>query len=188
MQTGARMRYDGAMKIAIFGGTGRAGQLLLADTLAAGHGVAVLARTPARLHIIHERLRVIQGDALDPARVRETVAGAAAVISLLGPQKDAPPRMVSRATANLLAAARAANARRVLIVTCDNVRGEARVDMRAAAAAVAAADLDWTLVCVPRLADDPAQWRAGRGQLAAFLLRHVDDPTFIRKATVVSDM
>ena len=49
-----------------------------------------------------ERLRVVHGDALDPQKVTETVSGADAVISLLGPQKDGPPESVTRSTANIL--------------------------------------------------------------------------------------
>ena len=61
------------MKLAIFGGTGRTGRLLVEQALAAGHEVTVLARTPAKLDVPPERLRVVQGDALDPNRVEEAV-------------------------------------------------------------------------------------------------------------------
>lgn len=173
------MRYDKNMKLAIFGGTGRTGQLLVAQALAAGHDVAVLARTPSRLDITRERLRVVGGDALDPGRAREAVAGADAIISLLGPQRDAPPRMVSRATANILAAADAYGARRVIAVACDAASGAAAADMRAAADVVAASPLDWTLVRVPRLTDPSRQ------QLAAFLLRQLTDTTRIRQTAAL---
>ena len=56
------------MKLAVFGGTGRTGRLLVEQALAAGHQVTVLVRTPSKLQIGDERLRTVQGDALDPER------------------------------------------------------------------------------------------------------------------------
>ncbi len=166
------------MKLAIFGGTGKTGRLVVQDALAAGHEVIVLARTPAKLDVKHERLRVVQGDALDPGRVEQVVSGADAILSLLGPAKDAPPLSVSRSMDNIMQAAARCGVRRLVVAAGAGVgdpsdkpgpvdkligvllktaaRG-AYEDMSAMAKAVREADLDWTLVRIPRLTDDPAK-------------------------------
>ncbi len=174
------------MKLAVFGGTGKKGRLLVEQALAAGHDVTVLARTPSKLDIKSDRLHVIQGDALDPSRVAQVVAGADAVISLLGPSRDAPPLSVSRSTANILKAAEQCGVRRLLVaagagvgdpadkpglvdrlinVLLKSAAKGAYEDMTATAAAVRGSSLDWTLVRIPRLTDD-----AGKGQPKAAYL------------------
>jgi putative NADH-flavin reductase len=209
------------MILAIFGGTGRAGQLLVRDAVTAGHNVVVLARTPSKLDLSSDLLRVIRGDALDPRSVRETVAGADAIISLLGPEKDAPPLAVSRATANIIAAAgdcrvsrllatagagvgdaldRPGLADKLIVALLRAASRDAYTDMGATARGVRASGLDWTLVRVPRLTDDAARgapkagylgrgagMRLSRSGLAAFLLAHATDTTFVHRAPVVSD-
>jgi putative NADH-flavin reductase len=174
------------MALAVFGGTGRTGQKLVEQALAAEHSVAVLARTPSKLAVTDERLRVVQGDALDPASVTEVITGADAVISLLGPEKDAPPQSVSRSTANLLRAAQACGTRRVIVAAGAGVgdpedkpglfdkaislalRTAARgayEDMRATAELVRASELDWTLVRIPMLTDGPGTGQPKVGYL-----------------------
>ncbi|WP_207955774.1 NAD(P)-dependent oxidoreductase [Rubrobacter marinus] len=82
-----RERGGGAMKVAIFGGTGRTGRHLIEGALRDGHEVTALVRDPGKLATGHERLRVVEGDVLIPSRVEETVAGADAVLSALGHTK-----------------------------------------------------------------------------------------------------
>lgn len=49
------------MKIAIFGGTGPTGQLVVREALAAGHDVVAFARNPGKLEVADARLRVVEG-------------------------------------------------------------------------------------------------------------------------------
>src|SRR5450756_2448393 len=72
------------MKLAIFGATGRSGRPLVSQALARGDDVTVLVRDAARLPQSDPNLHVITGDVHDPETVRQTVAGADAVISVLG--------------------------------------------------------------------------------------------------------
>ncbi len=174
------------MKLAIFGGTGKSGRLLVEQALAAGHEVCVLARTPSRLGGEHERLHVVQGDALDPNKVEEVVAGAEAIVSLLGPDRDGPPLMVSRGTENIIKAARECGVSRLVVaagagvgdpedrpdlvdkaigVLLKTAAKGAYKDMTATAQAVRNSGLDWTLVRIPRLTDGPAKGPAKTGYL-----------------------
>lgn len=75
------------MKLAVFGGTGASGQLLIRAALAQGQTVAAYARSPAKLPPAAD-LTVMQGQLADADRVRQAIDGADAVISLLGPGRD----------------------------------------------------------------------------------------------------
>lgn len=73
------------MRLTIFGGTGPTGRLLVTAALDAGHDVTVFARSPGKLGIADERLRIVQGELSDAAGIRASIDGADAVISTLGP-------------------------------------------------------------------------------------------------------
>jgi uncharacterized protein YbjT (DUF2867 family) len=63
------------MKVVIFGATGSVGRLMVAQALEQGHTVSAFARDPAKLGIEHPNLRLVQGDAMDPAAVEQAVRG-----------------------------------------------------------------------------------------------------------------
>ena len=92
------------MKLAIFGATGRAGKILVAQALEAGYEVAAFARTPSKLGIEHERLSVVQGDIQEAESVASAISGTGAVLSVLGPTSNEPTYEVSKGMANILAA------------------------------------------------------------------------------------
>lgn len=74
-----------AMQITVLGATGKIGRLVVERLLADGHQVTVLVRTAAKIAVAHPALRVRVGQLSDADAVRETIAGADAVISALGP-------------------------------------------------------------------------------------------------------
>jgi putative NADH-flavin reductase len=51
--------------------------LIVEQALAAGHEVVAFVRNPSKILSKHERLKIVQGDATNAARVEEAVAGAA---------------------------------------------------------------------------------------------------------------
>ena len=104
------------MKLAIFGATGKSGQALVAQALAAGHEVRALARTPAKLGS-QPGLSIMAGDAADVAAVRETLAGCDAAISLLGNFNRKPNTEVSDATRTIVSVMEAQGPRRLVVVT-----------------------------------------------------------------------
>lgn len=59
--------------------------------IAQGHHVTAFVRGPSKMSARHERLNVVVGDAFDPGRVREAVAGNEAVISVLGARQLSNP-------------------------------------------------------------------------------------------------
>jgi len=72
------------MKISVLGATGRTGQVIVEQALAAGHTVTALVRRPEGLTVTGEKLIVLVGDARDPAMIEQLVAGQDAVICSLG--------------------------------------------------------------------------------------------------------
>lgn len=73
------------MRITVFGGTGFVGKMLLQQALQEGHEVTVLARSPAKLGELKDRVNCIEGDYFDATAVRDALQGAEAVLSCIGP-------------------------------------------------------------------------------------------------------
>ena len=72
------------MKICILGATGGTGRALIKEALALHHDIAVLARTPADLDRFKDRIRIHQGDVLDPGVLDNISKGQDAILSALG--------------------------------------------------------------------------------------------------------
>ncbi len=208
-------------KLAILGATGRTGRHVLEQALAQGHTVTVLVRDPSKLAQRHDRLKVIQGDIGAADQVAEAVAGAEAVISVLGPVSNKPVRLVSQGMDNLVAAMRRHGVQRLIQTAGAGVRdprdrptlvhaifgGLVRLlspnvlaDMQGVVAKVRQSGLAWTVVRVPRLTDGPATGRVRvgfvgkdigpmltRADLAEFLLKQVEDETWVGQAPAISN-
>jgi putative NADH-flavin reductase len=163
------------LHVTIFGGTGKTGRHLVERALAGGHHVTVLARTPSKLDLEHDRLRIVEGDVQDHAAVSEAVAGADAVLSVLGPTQNTPDYQVSQGTAHILEAMRAHDVSRIVISAGAGVGGEGDQpklvdhlisfalklaarhvleDMTRTVRAVRESDREWTVVRVPMLTED----------------------------------
>lgn len=209
------------MRVTIFGATGRTGQHLVEQALAAGHDVTILARDPSKVKIAHEHLHVLQGNVQDAALVDRAVSGADAVISVLGPTHNKPTFEISAGTDNIVAALQKGGVRR-LIVSAGAAVGDpndapnlfnhlirillklaARYvyeDMVGVVAKARASDLDWTVVRVPMLTDDPRTGkirigyvgkgvgsRINRADMADFMLRQLTDNAYLHKAPAISN-
>jgi putative NADH-flavin reductase len=168
------------MKLAIFGASGRTGQHVVEQALAAGHEVVAFARTPSKLGIQHERLSTVQGDVADPAAVEKAVAGVDAVVSVLGPNDNSPEMKVSKGTVHILAAMKKHGVHRLVasagagILDANDsptflnkfigwlVKTTSRnvyKDMRQTVNLIRNSDRQWTLVRVPMLTDKPKTGR-----------------------------
>jgi putative NADH-flavin reductase len=209
------------MQLTVFGATGKTGRHLVEQALARGHTVTALVRNPDKLARKHERLKLIQGDVRDAAKVSEAVAGADAVISVLGPTSNKPELAISQGIDNILAAMRQHGVRRLIQSAGAGVRdpkdtptlvhaffgGLVRVlspnvfkDMEQVVEKVRHSDLDWTVVRVPMLTEDPATGRVregyvgkaigprlSRADMADYLLRQLESQTYLRQAPAISN-
>ena len=162
--------------VAIFGATGRAGKHLVQQALERGYCVRALARDPGKLAMQNERLLVIQGSLSDMARVEQVVAGADAVLSVLGPTSNEPTFEISQGTTTIIKAMKQHGVKRLIISAGAGVgdpgdapklfnkligmalKATARnvyEDMLKTVALARESGLEWTVVRVPRLTDAP---------------------------------
>lgn len=160
------------MNVTVLGASGRTGGRLVEELLRRGHAVTAVVRDPAAAGL-PAAVRVVRGDARDPAVLAEAVAGADAVASALGPRGRSAP--VHRdMVAALIPAMRAAGVRRYVGVggagsdtpgdrkprrdrvvsrLIHLVGGPLVADKEAELAAWRDSGLDWTVVRPPRLQD-----------------------------------
>jgi putative NADH-flavin reductase len=101
------------MRIAIFGASGRTGMLLVRMSLAAGHTVTAMVRTPATF-LLADQVRVVQGDAHDAVAIASTVEGADAVFCALGARSLSKDDTLERAVPLITAAMEAAGVQRLI--------------------------------------------------------------------------
>lgn len=205
---------ESALRITVFGATGRMGHLLVRQGLDAGHSITAYARNPERLQIDHPNLSVLAGQLDNDEAILAAVQRADAVIEGVG--------SVSDGTRRIVAAVEESSARRLVVVSTCSVpdphdlpdakfKALAKFvktaapgpyqEVRRAAEIVRASGLDWTLVRVAKLNDKNAagQIRAGyyghgvvrlsitRTDMAAFLLDQVTNLTYLHQAPAISN-
>ena len=165
--------------LALFGGTGKIGGLVLERALAAGHDVRALVRDPARLSLTSDRLTVVSGDVLDPGAVERTVAGTSVVLSLFGQIKGSPPTLQTDGTRNIVEAMHRHGVSRLVTLSGGALRADGLdqpkladklivflmrrlsphvlADAEGHRKVLEASGLDWTVVRAPRVQDTPAR-------------------------------
>ena len=170
------------MKIAIFGASGATGRLLTERSLAAGHTVAALLRTPGSFPYA-DRVRVIQGDAYSADAIAQTVAGADAVFSALGARSLKKDDVLERGVPLIVQAMVAAGVSRIVALgsagaldsSLDKQAAWRRwivqnivyntflkwpvAAQRAQYRILAASRLDWTMVMPPMLTNGAGRWK-----------------------------
>lgn len=111
-------------RLLIVGATGGTGRQLVAQALDRGYEVTALVREPAKLEVDHARLKVVQGDVLDPESLDKAVKGQDAVVSALGHKRFFyPTRILSQGTANILRAMKAHGVQRLVCETSLGIGG-----------------------------------------------------------------
>jgi len=189
------------MKLIVFGSTGGIGSQVLPQALAAGHTVTAVARSLAAITIQHERLTVVQADALEPRTLDRPLAGQDAVISALGVRTRAPTTIYSEGIANIMRAMQAADVRRLLCVSATGIEPgpllqrwlakpilwmifkDMYTDLVRMEAEVKRSDLEWTILRPPRLTDGP---RTGQYHMA--VNEHLTRGALISRADVADYM
>ncbi len=203
------------MRIALFGATGGTGSQVLEQALAAGHQVQALARDPAKL-TARDGLSVITGDVLDQAAADACVAGADAVICVLGTRPGNDP-VEAEGTKRILAAMGTHGVKRLIAVSSmgvgdsiDQINLAFRVIMNLTLKhimqakaeqerLIMASDTDWTIVRPGGLTDGPktGAYKAGidksiratrvsRADVADFVVQQLTDETYVRQTPAVS--
>jgi putative NADH-flavin reductase len=110
------------MKILILGPTGGTGQQLVIQSLEQHHEVTALARDPSKLKLQHERLTVIEGNALDKDLLMKALEGKDAVISALGVGKSLKSEdLISNAVNILIPSMNETNVKRLIFISAFGV-------------------------------------------------------------------
>jgi putative NADH-flavin reductase len=212
------------MKLTIFGATGEAGRQLIQQALAEGNEVVVFARNPSKLTIRHEYLTIVQGELHDHVNIERAVNGADAVISLLGPrpEEDAKNKPLTQGTQNIVMAMNKLGVRRLIVVSTPSASAPndlldlklkllvsmIKTAMRPVyeeivnvAQIVRDSDLDWTIVRVSILNNNPksSKVRVGylgagevgvqlsRADMAGFILGELKNPNYIRQVPAIGN-
>lgn len=210
--------------IALFGATGPTGRHIIEEALKHGYNLSVYTRDARKLASFAGRIAMVVGDLQDQHAIAKCVQGADAVISALGPNglKVQGDRPIMHGLANIIAAMKQAGVRRLIQISTAAYRDpkdgfafnthafallfkviarKGYEDIRATGELVAHSDLDWTLVRIPNLKDDPADGRVAvgwygqahlsmklsRGNLAKFLVAQVTEKEFVRAAPGIAN-
>ncbi|MDP3232949.1 MAG: SDR family oxidoreductase [Myxococcales bacterium] len=170
-------------RVCVVGASRGSGRAVVNALLARGHQVVALART-AQGAPSDSRLTLLEGDVLDPERVRKAVAGCDAVVVTLGIPENpiavrfgvrrTPIDVRSRGTANVINAMKESGARRLIVQTTYGIgdsSGRLSLGWAIAFSALLApqikdhelqesfvrqSGLEWTLVQPVALVDTPA--------------------------------
>jgi putative NADH-flavin reductase len=211
------------MRIVVFGASGRTGLLLVKQALAKGYLVTALVRDPAKLPIKNDCLELVQGSVIDANSVQQVIAGSQAVVSVIGPAKGSPANLLSVAVTNIIDAMHKEGVRRLISLTGAGVpdpldrpklvdqvfrlllklpiAGTKAMyqDSIGSVEVIKASNLDWTVVRVPRLTQEPPKGEyqvgyvskqsgltIGRADVAEFILKQLTDDKYLQKLPVVS--
>jgi uncharacterized protein YbjT (DUF2867 family) len=106
------------MRILVIGATGKTGREIVKQALERGHDVVALARTPGKLDLKHDRLRVVKGDVMDPSTLDAAVKDVDAVVCALGHKRWlGPSNILSQGTRNIVAAMEKNGVKRLVVET-----------------------------------------------------------------------
>ncbi|WP_040803913.1 NAD(P)-dependent oxidoreductase [Nocardia concava] len=105
------------MKLIVFGASGGVGRQLVAQAVDAGHDVTAVVRDPDKMAGLG--VRTVMADLLtaDPAVLTSAISGADAVLSAIGPLKNADAGVAAKGTAAIIDAMREADVRRLIVVS-----------------------------------------------------------------------
>jgi uncharacterized protein YbjT (DUF2867 family) len=155
------------VNLTVFGAGGRTGRHVVAQAVGRGHHVTVLVRDPGTFDA-PSGVRVVQGDARDPAAVEGALLHAQAVVSVLALMSAEAEPEHSDATRTVVKTAERLGVPRVVVTANNDVLGDDEVTGEFAAHArehrrnremLRASRLDWTIGAAPWVTDDPATGR-----------------------------
>ncbi|MEV0282833.1 MULTISPECIES: NAD(P)H-binding protein [unclassified Kribbella] len=217
------------MKLVVFGASGRIGTELVRQALAAGHEVTAVVRegstvdvqVPAGVGAHGGALEVVSAEVMDPAAIASVISGQDAVLSALGPRGRGPTTVCADGTRSMVEAMGQTGVRRLLVVSAaaihttgddpftkyvvkpilGRVLKDSLTDSRRMEELVQPADLDWTIVCPPRLTNAAPKGRIRsntegtvrggfsmtRADVATYLLQAVADESVIRRTVVIAN-
>jgi nucleoside-diphosphate-sugar epimerase len=112
-----------AVKVTVFGATGKIGSLVVRRLLDEGHEVTAFVRSPRKLGVAAAAVDVVVGELSDSDAIRDAVVDADAVVSALGPPIDPFVRgtPLTDGTRRIVAAMHEAGVRRLVALATVSV-------------------------------------------------------------------
>lgn len=184
------------MNITIFGGTGATGLLLIEKALKSGHSVTVFARTPSKISIKNDNLRIVKGELTEPNKIEEAIKNADAVISVLGPTPKTKGLVIADGIKNIVNTMKKNGVKRLIATATPSFKDnndkfqfgfafgvfmvkalikDSYNNIVLTGKYISESGLDWTIVRLPMLSDKPAGKKinagyAGDGTVSLFSL------------------
>jgi putative NADH-flavin reductase len=160
------------MKLFVLGATGHTGTHIVDIALSHSHNVTAFVRSPQKIMLRDQRLRVVAGNPLDVDQLAKEMAGHDAVLSALGvrpPQVFRPHSVVGEGAASTVAAMTKTGVDRIVLVSAAVLFPEKGItfaffrwllkhisrDLETAEDIVRSTPFDWTIVRPPRLTNSP---------------------------------
>ncbi|HEY3988253.1 MAG TPA: SDR family oxidoreductase [Acidobacteriaceae bacterium] len=202
------------MRVLVLGATGGIGKYLLEYATARGHEVTAFVRSPQKVALKGDKLRVIPGDLLHVDQLAQVMSGHDAVLSAFGPstlRRVTTRHEFGRALAEAM---QQSGVRRGLVVSSALLFAEQNAigkllrgtlfhnlipDMTAMEAAIEKDGLEWTIVRPPRLTNGPLtqSYRVADGRLpkgmtisracvADFMVKEAERPAHVRQIVGLS--
>ncbi|MCA6937682.1 NAD(P)-dependent oxidoreductase [Pectobacterium versatile] len=209
------------MKVTLFGATGKTGRYLIAEGLKRGIELTIFARTGSLFE--DSNVRVIRGEFTDKEALKDAIQGADAVLSALGPTAFKHPKAlpITRAMQSIITVMKQENVTRLIAISTGTaadpddgsdwrirlpawlikiMMASAYQDIIALAKTIRASELDWTLVRVAFLNNNPASsylnvglygqtkhsMTLSREEVATFMFDQLFDGQFIKMAPGIS--
>ena len=203
------------MKISVFGASGRTGILIVYQALNQGHHVTAFTRRVSGVPIQHEKLKIVEGDILDPVKVREAVTGQDAVLCALGLDKNKPSTVLSEGTRNILKVMEEEGVRRFICMSSAGILGNDSSfwfgkifmplflrhifdDKRRQMKVIEESNAEWVIIRPVGLTDspktgtykinpgNPTSWTIPRADVADFMIRLVTNRQYDRTMPALS--
>ena len=210
------------MKLIVFGSTGATGIEVIRLALEKGYEVIAYARSPDKINIEHENLTIIKGELDDLNSLENAISKGDAVISLLGASGKVKDNSISNGVKNIVSLMEKHNLKHIIQVSSAaskdaNDRRDLYFDFMVLLVRIAMpkvyseiqliseylkeSSLDWTIVRLPFLSDDPStgnlnigykghgvvRKNLSRKDLADFLIQQIDDDKYIKKSPFISN-
>ena len=169
------MNENVTKKVAIIGGSGKAGRFLVKQIFEAGFQMRLLIRDPDKFKLSDERIEVLKGDARNFQSIKSLLQGCDAVLSTLRePKGEAPIR--SLATAHVLTVMKELGIRRYVLIcgAAVNAPGDRKdfytklltklmqwilpaiaADEQKVLTLLMKSEVEWTLVRLPLIVEEP---------------------------------
>jgi putative NADH-flavin reductase len=202
------------MRLLVLGATGGIGKYLLEYATAHGHEVTAFVRSPQKVVLKSERLRVIPGDPLNADQLAQVLPGHDAVLSAFGPSTLRQVTTRQEFGKALAAAMQRSGVRRGLVVSSALLFREQNAigkllkgtlfrnlipDMTGMEAAIERDGLEWTIVRPPRLTNGaltqnyhvadgrlPKGMTISRACVADFMVKEAERPSHVRQVVGLS--